>query len=58
MGVPADLLELLRCPRPTCRGKLVLDGERLVCAACQVAYPIVDDVPQLLLEEAQPLPKK
>jgi uncharacterized protein YbaR (Trm112 family) len=52
-----ELLRILACPK--CRGGLVplLRGEILAglsCAACQVVYPVEDDIPVLLLEEAVP----
>ena len=55
MAIHPDLVELIRCPK--CRGDLVLrsDGGGLSCAACQLLYPIVDDIPQLLIDEARPL---
>ncbi|WP_027187549.1 Trm112 family protein [Desulfovibrio cuneatus] len=50
----ADLLSILACPR--CKGPLTLYSgtEGLLCAACQVVYPIVDSIPVLLVEEAIP----
>jgi hypothetical protein len=56
VAVPAELLELIRCPR--CRGRLAaLPSEPgLSCAACRVFYPVVDDIPLLLVDEARPLP--
>jgi len=52
--IQADLVELIRCPK--CRGELqLLDGDKgLACDGCKVVYPIVDDIPQLLIEEARP----
>lgn len=52
--IQADLVELIRCPK--CRGELALksDGNGLECEECRVVYPIVDDIPQLLIEEARP----
>lgn len=36
---------------PTCRGKLILDDDRrLVCSPCHLAYPIVDGIPNFILE--------
>ena len=51
------LLSILACPK--CRGSLVplRDHSRdtgLECAACAVVYPIRDDIPVLLIEEAIP----
>jgi uncharacterized protein YbaR (Trm112 family) len=54
-----QLLAVLRCPK--CRGMLTehLDGEHaaLDCAACQLRYAVEDEIPNLLVEEAQPLGK-
>jgi uncharacterized protein YbaR (Trm112 family) len=52
--VHADLLEILRCP--VCvkekTGKLTLHREAwLVCTDCQRKYPIVEDIPVMLIEE-------
>lgn len=55
MAIHPDLMELIRCPQ--CHGQLRLrptDGG-LECAACKLVYPVVDDIPQLLIEEAKPL---
>jgi uncharacterized protein len=48
-----DLVELVRCPK--CRGRLTLqaDGQALDCSSCGLRYPIIDDIPQLLAEEAK-----
>ena len=55
MAVHPELVELVRCPR--CRGRLTLrpaeDG--FECGACRVLYPIIDNIPQLLVDEARPL---
>lgn len=55
MAIQPDLVELIRCPK--CRGQLAVEqgGDALDCTACRLRYPIVDDIPQLLVEEAQPL---
>jgi hypothetical protein len=51
--VDKRLLDLLVCP--ACRTKVVLEGERLVCqnAACGLRYPIRDDIPIMLVQEAE-----
>lgn len=53
MPLSDELLEILVCPQ--CRGDLVYDraAERLVCAQCRLRYPIVDDIPVMLVEEAE-----
>ena len=52
-----DLLDILVCPK--CKGSLRLDKEkdkeRLICKECKVAYPIKDDIPVMLIEEAENL---
>jgi uncharacterized protein YbaR (Trm112 family) len=47
------LLDVLICP--ACRTKVVLDGERLVCQnpACGLRYAIRDDIPIMLIQEAE-----
>lgn len=49
------LLEILVCP--ICKGGL--DWRRaeqeLVCPACRLAYPVRDDIPVMLPEEARAL---
>lgn len=49
------VLEILVCP--VCKGPLVLQRERaeLVCSPCRLAYPIRDDIPVMLPEEARAL---
>ena len=50
-----QLLQILACPR--CKGDLTALGsntspEGLACAACKVVYPVRDDIPVMLMEEA------
>ena len=51
----ATLLDRLVCP--LCKGKLFLDKENqeLVCRFDKLAYPIQDDVPVMLPDEAREL---
>ncbi|MGA0129151.1 MAG: Trm112 family protein [Burkholderiales bacterium] len=51
----AKLLNILACP--ICKGDLEYRKIELelVCNACKVAYPIRDDIPVMLEEEARPL---
>ena len=53
MAVHPDLLDLIRCPK--CLGRLHERGDRLCCEPCRVFYPVVDEIPQLLVDEARPL---
>ncbi|MDE7064548.1 MAG: Trm112 family protein [Desulfovibrionaceae bacterium] len=57
MNMNKELLEILACPR--CHGALEALGdnadEGLSCPACAVVYPVRDDIPVMLVEEAVPL---
>jgi uncharacterized protein YbaR (Trm112 family) len=55
MSISKELLEILACPK--CKGEVVLTeaGDGLTCAACKLLYPIVDDIPVMLIDEAKPL---
>lgn len=52
MAISRELLEILACPK--CKGEVRMtpaeDG--LVCDACQLLYPIKDDIPVMLIDEA------
>ncbi|MGA8847416.1 MAG: Trm112 family protein [Nocardioides sp.] len=45
------LLEIIVCP--DCHGTLALTGAELVCQTCGLAYPIKDQIPVLLVDEAR-----
>ncbi len=51
----ARLLDILVCP--ICKGPLDYRkaGQELVCKPCRLAYPIKDDIPVMLEEEARQL---
>jgi len=53
MNVDATLLEILVCP--ACRAKLSVDDHagELVCNGCGLAYPVHDDIPVMLIDEAR-----
>jgi uncharacterized protein YbaR (Trm112 family) len=52
----AKLLEILVCP--LCKGPLVYKKavQELICKPCRLAYPVKDDIPVMLEEEARKLP--
>ncbi|HEU0141189.1 MAG TPA: Trm112 family protein [Bryobacteraceae bacterium] len=52
MAISKDLLEILVCP--LCRADVVLlENERgLKCVQCKRVYPIRDDIPVMLIDEA------
>lgn len=55
MGIHPDLLNILACPK--CKGEIQLNEKEdgLTCLACQVVYPIREDIPIMLIDEAIPL---
>lgn len=57
MPIPKDLLALIACP--LCKKPLHLleDNSGLKCEICKRIYPVRDDVPVLLLEEATIAPE-
>jgi hypothetical protein len=52
MAVDKALLEILACP--TCKTPVrpVRDGAGLKCDTCRRVYPVKDDIPVMLLDEA------
>ncbi len=52
----ARLLEIIACP--ICKGELVYNkqNQELICKLDRLAYPIKDDIPVMLEEEARVLP--
>ena len=52
MPVDAELLEILACPNCKTPVKLVKDGAALKCDQCHRVYPIKDDIPVMLIDEA------
>ena len=52
MAISQDLLEILVCP--VCKESVVLtqDGRGLKCSVCRRVYPIRDDIPVMLVDEA------
>lgn len=55
MSVDAQLLEILVCPK--CHGDLEYreTESSLICHACSLRYPVRDDIPIMLIDEATPL---
>ncbi len=54
MPISKELLEILACPK--CKGDIYLNsaGDGLICKACSLIYPIKDDIPVMLIDEALP----
>ena len=52
MAVAAELLDILVCPDCKAPVRLVKDGAGLKCDKCHRVYPIKDDIPVMLIDEA------
>ena len=52
MAVDPELLEILACPNCKTPVTLVKNGTALKCATCKRVYPIKDDIPVMLIDEA------
>ena len=61
MVLSKDLLDILACPKcvrePGCTGDLAYDEakQQLICHQCKLIYPIKDEIPVMLIDEALPL---
>jgi len=55
MAISKELLDILACPK--CKGDVQLTDKEdgLVCPKCKLMYPIKDDIPVMLIDEAIPL---
>lgn len=55
MAIDRALLDILACPK--CKGDVALTEKKdgLVCNVCRLIYPITDDIPVMLIEEANSL---
>lgn len=54
MAVSPDLIEILRCPKCKSKVEMKPDESALKCvnAECSLVYPIKDEIPVMLIEEA------
>src|ERR671937_2633162 len=52
MPVDPELLEILACPNCKTPVTLIKNGAALKCATCKRVYPIKDDIPVMLIDEA------
>ena len=52
MPVDQELLDILACPNCKTKVELVKDGAALKCNQCKRVYPIKEDIPVMLIDEA------
>jgi uncharacterized protein len=55
MAISPELLEILRCPKCKSKVELTTDQSGLKCtnSECALVYPIRDEIPVMLVEEAK-----
>ena len=53
MAISKDLLEILVCPKCKTPVELTPGETGLRCPACKLIYPIRDDIPVMLVDEAR-----
>jgi uncharacterized protein YbaR (Trm112 family) len=52
MAISQELLEILACPACKAKVELTADENGLKCVECKRVYPIRDDIPVMLVDEA------
>jgi uncharacterized protein YbaR (Trm112 family) len=52
VSIDPRLLEILACPVCKTEVRPTADGAGLVCGTCHRRYPIVEDIPIMIIEEA------
>ncbi|HIE64869.1 MAG: Trm112 family protein [Nitrospira sp.] len=52
MSIGRDLLDILACPK--CKGEIHLNEKEdgILCVSCGLMYPIRNDIPVMLIDEA------
>lgn len=55
MAISPELLEILRCPKCKSKVEIKADESGLKCTDpnCRLVYPIKDEIPVMLVEEAK-----
>lgn len=53
MAISKELLEILACPLCKEEVRLTGDGNGLKCVKCHRVYPIREDIPVMLIDEAK-----
>ena len=55
MSIRPELLEILACPKCKQAIALATDGDYIFCNTCRLRYPVRDDIPVMLIDEAEPM---
>jgi len=53
MAIKKEILEILACPK--CKGDVRVseDNRGIICDTCKLQYPIKNDIPVMLIDEAR-----
>ncbi len=49
--ISQELLDILACP--LCKADVRLEGDSIICIQCGRRYPVRDDIPVMLIDEAE-----
>lgn len=49
--IDKELLNILACP--ACKGDVEFKDNKICCTKCKRKYPVRDDIPVMLVEEAE-----
>ena len=49
--IDKELLDILACP--LCKTAVKLENDKIVCSSCGRRYPVKDDIPVMLIDEAE-----
>ncbi len=49
--IDKELLDILACP--LCKTEIKLENDKIVCTNCGRRYPVRDDIPVMLVGEAE-----
>ncbi len=49
--IDKELLDILACP--LCKTEVRLENDKIVCTKCGRRYPVKDDIPVMLIDEAE-----
>ena len=49
--IDKELLEILACP--LCKTEVRFENDKIVCTKCGRRYPVKDDIPVMLIDEAE-----
>ena len=55
MSVNKELMKIIACPK--CNGNVKEEKMFIICKTCNLAYPVLNSVPNMLIDEAWTIKK-